>query len=51
MGCGRRGKKSIKNPATYSALKREGFSKTSAARISNSALTKGHKKGVHHRKK
>jgi hypothetical protein len=39
---------SIKNPKTYEALKREGFSKTSAAKISNSALKKGYKKGVHH---
>lgn len=39
---------SIKNPKTYEALKREGYSKTSAAKISNSALKKGYKKGVHH---
>jgi hypothetical protein len=39
---------SIKNPATYEALKREGKSKASAAAISNAALNKGYKKGVHH---
>ena len=41
---------SIKNPKTYEALKREGHSKASAAAISNDALNKGHKKGVHHSK-
>jgi len=40
---------SIKNPATYEALKRQGFSKTSAARISNAALNKGYRRGVHGR--
>lgn len=40
--------KSVKNPATYEALKRSGKSKGSAAAISNSALNKGYKKGVHH---
>jgi hypothetical protein len=39
---------SIKNPATYEALKREGKSKSSAAAISNAALNKGYKKGAHH---
>lgn len=39
--------KSIKNPATYEALKREGKSKSSAAAISNAALNKGQAKGVH----
>jgi hypothetical protein len=39
---------SIKNPATYEALKRQGKSKASAAAISNAALNKGFKKGVHH---
>jgi hypothetical protein len=39
---------SIKNPDTYEALKREGYSKSSAAAISNDALNKGYKKGVHH---
>lgn len=38
---------SIKNPATYEALKREGKSKSQAAAISNAAINKGHKKGVH----
>jgi len=38
---------SVKNPATYEALKREGYSKSSAAAISNSALAKGFKKGKH----
>lgn len=39
----------IKNPATYEALRRDnpGMSKASAAAISNSALAKGFKKGVH----
>jgi hypothetical protein len=39
--------KSVKNPAVYEALKREGKSKSSAAAISNAALNKGFKKGVH----
>lgn len=39
--------KSIKNPDTYEALKRGGMSKGQAAAISNSAINKGHKKGVH----
>jgi hypothetical protein len=39
--------KSVKNPATYEALKREGLPKSSAAAISNWALSKGKKKGVH----
>jgi hypothetical protein len=39
--------KSIKNPATYEAIKRSGMSKSSAAAISNAALNKGFKKGVH----
>jgi hypothetical protein len=43
--------KSVKNPATYEALKREGMTKSQAAAISNSALAKGSKKGVHHRGK
>jgi hypothetical protein len=38
---------SIKNPATYEALKRAGMSKKRAAKISNAALKKGHKKGRH----
>jgi hypothetical protein len=43
--------KSIKNPATYEALRRKGMPKTAAARISNSALRKGIKKGRHHKKR
>lgn len=40
---------SIKNPATYEAIKRDhpGLGKEGAARISNAALAKGYKKGVH----
>jgi hypothetical protein len=41
---------SIKNPATYEALKRSGMSKTQAARISNGVLKKGYRKGVHGRR-
>ena len=41
--------KSIKNPATYEALKGKGKSKATAAAISNAALNKGFKKGVHHK--
>jgi len=43
--------KSIKNPATYEALKRKGMSKTRAARISNGVLKRGVRKGVHGRSK
>jgi len=39
--------KSIKNPATYEALMRDGHSKSSAAAISNAALNKSGKKGRH----
>jgi len=39
--------KSIKNPATYEALKRCGHSKASAAAISNWALNASYKRGVH----
>ena len=39
--------KSIKNPATYEALRREGMSKQRAAKISNGVLKRGVKKGVH----
>ena len=39
--------KSVKNPATYEALKREGLDKSTAAAISNSALKKTGKRGVH----
>lgn len=35
--------KSIKNPKVYEALKRKGFSKTSAAKISNAMARKGKK--------
>jgi len=38
---------SIKNPATYEALVREGKSRASAAAISNAAVHKGFKKGRH----
>jgi hypothetical protein len=38
---------SILNPDTYEALKREGYTKSQAAAISNAALAKGHKKGKH----
>jgi len=41
--------KSIKNPATYEALKRQGKSKSSAAAISNAALNKGYRRGAHGR--
>jgi len=36
---------SIKNPRVYEALKREGMSKTRAAKISNAAVGKGKGKG------
>lgn len=39
---------SIHNPATYAALRREGKTKTQAARISNGVLNRGVRKG-HHR--
>ena len=41
---------SIKNKATYEAIRRDHpeLGKEGAARISNSALAKGYKKGVHH---
>lgn len=42
---------SIKNGATYEALRRGGMSKTKAAKISNGLLKKGYKKGVHGRRK
>lgn len=40
---------SIKNPATYEAIRRDHpkLGKASAAAISNAALAKGYKKGVH----
>lgn len=43
--------KAIFNPATYEALKGQGFSKSSAAAISNAALNKGYAKGKHSRGK
>lgn len=36
--------KSIKNPKQYETLKQKGFSKSSAAAISNASYAKGHKK-------
>lgn len=41
---------SIRNPAVYDALRKEGMSKSKAAAISNGALKKGAKKGRHHKK-
>lgn len=41
--------RSIKNSATYEALKRSGMSKSRAARISNGVLKRGVRKGVHGR--
>lgn len=43
--------KSVKNPATYEALVREGHSKSSAAAISNAALHKSGHKGRHRSKR
>lgn len=40
--------KSIRNPATYEALRKEGMSKEKAAAISNGVLKNGVRKGVHH---
>jgi hypothetical protein len=51
MPGGRKPGPSIKNPATYEALKRSGMSKTKAAKISNGILKDGVKKGVHHKGK
>lgn len=44
---GRRGgsRKSLRNPVTYDALRREGMSKSKAARISNGILKRGVRKG------
>lgn len=42
---------SIKNPATYTALRKAGMPKSKAAAISNGALKSGAKKGVHHKGK
>ena len=41
--------KSIKNPRVYEALRKKGYSKTKAAKISNAQRHKG--KGGHRRKK
>ena len=51
MPGGKRPGKSIKNPATYEALRRKGMSKTRAAMISNGILHNGVAKGKHSRKK
>jgi len=37
--------KSIKNPRVYQALKRKGYSKTKAAKISNGLLRRGRRRG------
>lgn len=44
---GRRGgtRKSLRNPVTYDALRREGMSKRRAAMISNGVLKRGVRKG------
>jgi len=41
--------KSIKNGATYEALRRK-YGKSRAAAISNGVLNKGYRRGRHHRK-
>ena len=44
---GKRGggsRKSLKRPKVYDALRRKGYSKTKAAKISNAQARKGHKK-------
>lgn len=38
---------SVKNPAAYEAMVRDGMSKGRAAAISNAALNKGYRKGEH----
>lgn len=43
--------KSIRNPATYEALRRQGMSKRQAAIISNGVLRHGVKRGVHRGKR
>ena len=43
--------KSIKNPAQYEALKKQGMDKSTAAAISNSNLKKTGKQSVHRSKK
>ena len=40
--------RSIKNPAVYESLRREGMSKAKSAAISNGVLKKGCRKGRHH---
>jgi len=49
MPGGKKAGPSIKNPATYEAIRRDHpeLGKEGAARISNSALAKGFKKGKH----
>lgn len=43
--------KSIKNPAVYEALKKQGRTKSEAAAISNAAMSKTGKRGSHGGKK
>jgi hypothetical protein len=45
-------RKSLKNPATYDAIRRDhpGMSKKQAAMISNGILRRGVKKGRHHKR-
>ena len=38
---------SVKNPATYEALRKQGMSKSQAAAISNGVLNKGYHVGRH----
>jgi hypothetical protein len=49
MPGGKKPGKSVKNPATYEAIRRDHpeLGKASAAAIANSAIAKGYKKGVH----
>lgn len=42
---------SIKNPATYDALRKQGMPKSQAAAISNGVLNKGFHVGRHHKMK
>ncbi len=44
------GRSSLKNPVTYDALRRKGYSKRKAAMISNGVLKRGVRKGRHGRK-
>ena len=48
---GKRPGPSIKRPKVYEALKEKGYSKTSAAKISNAQVRKGKKKTKKHPKK